>query len=360
MIKIARQRKDVKVIQVTDENRVYRCSCCDKEYDGATGNFYKTPSIMYSGNGGYYPVCLPCLKDRFKDLSNRYGERMAMTIMCHYLDIPFYYSMYDALIKKNDGFTIGSYVRQMNNKQYQNKSFVNTILDKKELGIDESKFEEIKEEKWKASEHRNKNNVIEIIGYDPFEGYSENQRRFLFSDIIGYLQEDGIEDDNYKISQIIQLVNNNYQIIELNKIISKLNPAIDTKDYNDLNYIKKSLVDSNDKIAKENGISVKNRTNKEQGKGTLTYLTRYLREINLPEAEANYYNQLKSPGTQWAANMSLKAIRENSFFDENDAKDVTEYQYNLIQELREKISDLEENNRLLLIENDELKAGAKK
>ena len=82
-----------------------------------------------------------------------------------------------------------------------------------------------------------------------------------------------------------------------------------------------------------------------------------MREIDIPKAEANYYEQLKSPGTQWAANMSLKAIRENGFFDENDFKDMAEIQYAKIQELQARLDDVEEENRLLLIENDELKAG---
>ena len=124
--------------------------------------------------------------------------------------------------------------------------------------------------------------------------------------------------------------------------ISKLDPQINATDIKVMNELKKRLVDSNDKIAKENGISVKNRLNQQAGRSTLTYLMKYLRELDIPEAEANYYDQLKSPGTQWAANMSFKAIRENGFFDENDFKDIIENQYKMIQELQGKLDDVEE------------------
>lgn len=343
-----------------EEVKIYRCMCCGMETDRPIGKFYKSPSKMFTSNDYYCPICVSCLKQKFEEYRARYDEKTAMRIICHYLDAPFYYALYDSTIQRSDNFSIGAYMRQMNNKQYVNKTFINTLLDRKELLVDETQFEDIKEEKWKPAETRNKNNVIEIIGYDPFDGYNENQRRFLFNNIIGYLEEDGIEDDQFKISQIIQLVNNNYQILQLDMAISKLDPQINATDIKVMNELKKRLVDSNDKIAKENGISVKNRLNQQAGRSTLTYLMKYLRELDIPEAEANYYDQLKSPGTQWAANMSLKAIRENGFFDENDFKDIIENQYKMIQELQGKLDDVEEENRLLLIKNDELKAGGKR
>lgn len=352
-------RKNVATKATAISHETYKCLACGKEFDSPSGHFYKTKSKLYEKNDMYYPICQSCLRKKFDEYTKRYNEQIATIIICHYLDIPFFYSLYDSLIKKNDGFNIGMYIRQMNNQQYKTKTFVNTLVDKKELGIDKAEYEEIKETKWSVGDTKNKNNVIQIIGYDPFEGYGEEQRKFLFNDIIGYLEEDGIEDDTYKISQIIQLVNNNYQIYLFNNAMATLDPKIDTNDFKSLSGMKKSLVDSNDKIAKENGISVKNRLDKQAGRSTLTFLMKRLRELDIPNAEANYYNQLRSEGTQWAANMSLKAIRENGFFDENDFKDIIENQYKMIQELQSRLDDVEEENRLLLIENDNIKAGDK-
>lgn len=346
-----------KKIPITEDTKTYKCLKCGIEHVNPVNKFYKTTSKLYKANDGYCAICNECIREVFDEFTKRYDEATAVKIICHYLDVPFYYSLYSNVSKKSDSFTIGRYLRRMNNTQYRGRSFVNTLLDRKELGIDAREFEGIKEEGWTISETRNKNNVIAVIGYDPFEGYDESQRKFLFNNITGYLQEDGIEDDQYKISQIIQLVNNNYQIFQCDQAMSRLNPRIDTIDYKSLSEFKKNLVTGNDKIAKENGISVKNRLDQTAGRSTLTYLMKHLRELNVPEAEANYYNQLKGEGSQWAANMSLKAIRENGFFDENDFKDIVEDQYRKIQELTKKLDDIEEENRLLLIENDELKAG---
>lgn len=349
-------KKKPKVATITlPEEKLYTCMCCGKEKENPVSNFYKTRSKLYTANDGYVPICRSCLNEMFEVYRKRYDEVTAVRIICHYLDIPFFYSLYTSVVAASDNFTIGMYVRQMNNKQYASKTFVNTLIDKKELGIEQEAYDKIKEDKWGLQELRAKNDVIDIVGYDPFEGYDEQQRRFLFNNIIGYLGEDGIEDDTYKISQIVQLVNNNYQIEQVNKTMAKLNPQINAADFKDLNSMKKQLVDSNDKIAKENGISVKNRLDRQAGRSSFGSLQRYLRELNFSEAEANYYSQLKGEGSQWAANMSLKAIKENGFFDENDGKDMLEFQYKKIQELQNRLDDAEEENRLLLIENGELK-----
>ncbi|MGF6375101.1 hypothetical protein M2140_000135 [Clostridiales Family XIII bacterium PM5-7] len=343
----------------TPEDKMFTCTMCGKSYENPERRFFKTKSKLYEKNDMYYCVCRSCLEEKFEEFKKRYDERTAMLVMCHYLDVPFYYSLYDSVIKNNDKFTIGLYFRQMNTKQFYSKTFVNTLVDKKELGIDTEKYEVIKEEKWSVSDTKTKNNVIETIGYDPFEGYDENQRKFLFTNIAGYLGDDGIDEDNYKISQIIQLVNNNYQISQIDMMIPRLNTSTHLDDIKSLNKLKKDLVDSNDKIAKQNGISVNNRKDQEVGKSTLTHLMKKLRELDFDDAEENYYNQLQSAGSQWAANMSFKSIMEHGFFDENDREEVFETQRNLIEKLQKQVDDTSEENRLLKLENIELKEAVK-
>lgn len=124
--------------------------------------------------------------------------------------------------------------------------------------------------------------------------------------------------------------------------------------------MKTELVTSNDKIAKENEISVKNRSNKDIGKSTLTYLMRDLREKDFKKAEANYYDQLRSEGTLWAISMSNRSIRENGMFDENDQNEMFNTQRELIQKLQAQLDEELEKNRLLAIENKELKKNGDK
>ena len=53
--------------------------------------------------------------------------------------------------------------------------------------------------------------------------------------------------------------------------------------------------------------------------------------------------------------MSMKAIKQNGFFDENDRGEVFELQREMIQKLQAQVDDLTEEKRLLTIERDELK-----
>lgn len=176
----------------------------------------------------------------------------------------------------------------------------------------------------------------------------------MFSELIKYF-EDGIEDDPFKLSQIVQVVNNNNQIRQIDLQIARLNPMNSAEAIKSLNDIKVKLVSNNDKIAKENEISVKNRSNKDAGRNTLTFLMKDMREKDIAGAEANFYDQLRSPGTQWAADMSSKAIKENAFFDENDQQEIFDIQRELIDKFQKESDDAKEKYRLSLIENQRLK-----
>ena len=208
--------------------------------------------------------------------------------------------------------------------------------------------------RWSKVDKQNRDYVIEAIGYDPFLDYPEEDRRFLFNQMLPYLEDDDNIEDAYKLSQILQIVNNNKQIHVCDKKIANLDPLKDANDIKTLNAIKKDLVISNDKIAKENEISVKNRSNKDVGKSTLTYLMRDLRERDFNRAEADYYDQLRGEGTQWAISVSQKAILDHCLFDENDKKEVYETQLKLINDLYKELDDKKEQIRQLLMTVDKL------
>ena len=211
-----------------------------------------------------------------------------------------------------------------------------------------------KQVKWSEQDLQNKKYAIEVIGYDPFEDYPDENRKFLFNSLSPYLEDDDNVEDAYKLSQILQIIKNNFQIDTCDKKMSQLDPLRDSDSIKTLSDIKNKLVQSNDKIAKENEISVKNRSNKDAGKSTLTYLMRDLREKDFDKAEADYYDQLKSVGTRWAVEISQKAMLDHCIFDENDKKEIYETQLKMIDELNQELDDKKEEIRLLLIKIDEL------
>ena len=82
---------------------------------------------------------------------------------------------------------------------------------------------------------------------------------------------------------------------------------------------------------------------------------RDLRQKDFDKAEADYYDQLRSPGTRWAVDMSITSIKQNGMFDENDKKEVYEMQLDLIDNLNQQLDEAKEKIRLLTKENDRLR-----
>lgn len=332
------------------DTKIYRCTMCGKEETVAEKKFYKLPySPDHKGNDGYSHICISCIKDEFDRMSTRYNQKLATMAICAKLNVPFYRSLYESVRKQQDNFSFGYYIRQMNSKQYANKTFVLTLAEgelevtKKEA---EDDAEELAETNWTVDERRAKNEVITMMGYDPFDGYAPKVRKKLFTELLGYLDDDELLSDNYKLSQIIQVINNNLQINQYDVALSKLNPSTDADEIARLNKIKKDLVVGNEKIAKENGISVKGRGDQRAGKGTLTGLMRDMREKDIKESEVNFYDQLISPASRWAADISMQSMMENIQLDENDVNDIIEEQRKLLQKYQDKNDELQEERRV--------------
>lgn len=352
-------RKTTKATPTVDENKIYRCTCCGVETNKPENVFYKLPySTTHQGNDARSHICTDCVKELFQKNEEEYSTEFATKVVCAELNVPYYRSVYESICRNYADFNFGYYIRQINNKQYKDHSFALTLANG-ELEVSKKKALEQAdanaEGKWTVDERRAKNEVIRMMGYDPFEGYHPRDRKVLFSELNNYLNDEELLSDNYKISQVIQIINNNNQINQYDIGISKLDTKRDIDKIKTLNGLKKELVTSNEKIAKENGISVKSRGDQKAGKGTLTGLMRDMREKDLEEAEVNFYDQLRSENTRWAIDMSMRSMMENCAFDENDVNDIIEMQRSELSELQDKAADLEEDKRLLKVEEYELK-----
>ena len=329
-----------------DTSHDYRCLCCGRTYESPVGHFYKSQwSKLYVQNSQFVPICKQCVEDLFTDLERRHKTKTACMILCHYMDVPFYHAVYNSIIENNNTFGIGMYMRMIQMRQYTKQDFSQTILTH-ELSKTDIDVQTEREDKWSASDKQNQKTVLEICGYDPFDGYPSEDRRFLYGELIKYFDDD-ITEDPFKLSQVLQIVINNNQIRRYDIQLARLNPITNSEDIKNIMTAKTNVVTANDKIAKENEISVRNRSNKEVGKSTLGWLMKRMRSVNIPDAEVNYYDQLHSTGTQWAAEMSMKAIKQNTFFDDAEQEQVFNTQRDLIAKLQAQVDDLQEENRLL-------------
>lgn len=348
-----------KSFDVDSVPNIYKCTNCGKRTVDPEGKFYKIISNpLYKENDGYSTLCTYCIDELFDNLRVKYNdEKLALLLCCAEVGWFFSESTYLKMKEKNPAdIRIGDYIKRLNLSQNKNLTFQDYLigsLNNQKILSNKVEENELLEEKWSEEDKRIKQSVIDVVGYDPFEEYPLSDRRYLFNELVKYFDDD-ISDDTYKLSQIIQIVNNNNQIRHYDMIIASLKPLTDSKDISMLNKLKNDLVQSNDKIAKENEISVKNRSNKDAGKSTLTYLQKYLRELDFDRAEADYYDQLRSDGTLWGIEMSLKAIQKNAFFDEDDLQEIKNIRREMIIDLQKQVDDLLEEKRQLIIKIEKL------
>ena len=379
------------IIATKKETKKKICSSCGRELPLSTG-FYSSKSPLFAVDGKIN-ICKECFISNALNEETGEIDELKFKNLLRKTDFPYYRDnlqsatfqyakehgyVSDDDVKYHGADIIKLYMKNVNSlRQLSTKSFEDsekdgfiqkrsTVLKNPEADIKmlnpiqrDSKSNSISSDtdrqvKWSEQDLQNKKYAIEVIGYDPFEDYPDENRKFLFNSLSPYLEDDDNVEDAYKLSQILQIIKNNFQIDTCDKKMSQLDPLRDSDSIKTLSDIKNKLVQSNDKIAKENEISVKNRSNKDAGKSTLTYLMRDLREKDFDKAEADYYDQLKSTGTRWAVEISQKAMLDHCIFDENDKKEIYETQLKMIDELNQELDDKKEEIRLLLIKIDEL------
>lgn len=374
MAKMSKEQ-EIKVAKALLENNEFhvmepnRCMCLmhinKRSNILSSTNFYDgvDESIFSKAPEGKIPFCKSCLDDLYRRYFNiSKNAKWAIYKMCEKMDIAFINSVYEGTVKEGSATwekQFGLYMKTFNS--FKSKNGWSNFDSSEETDIDFSMSGEMtikeKDSKWSNQDKRNKKNVMELLGYEVFEGYNDNDQKFLYNNILLYLDEETI-DDAYKVSSVIQIVDNNNQVRKyqylINHYSSDINMIMKNSSYlSELENLKKKIVEMNDKIAKENGISAKNKTEKSLNKTSLTGKMKYLKENRFDDLEVDYYSQKTCFGMQRAMEISNKAIREQFSFDENTFNEIIITQRELVQSKDKKILDLEEEVRKLNVALDE-------
>jgi len=331
---------------------IYTCLSCGSVYQKQEGNFFKsTFSQLWNYNNKYFPVCKVCIEKMFKEYTDRYqSEETALKIICHYIDMPFYASLYQSIIEKNATFSIGLYCRNMNQRQFQYKTFLNSIVDG-ELTKTEKEIKEEREAKWSKKDIQNMNYVISTVGYDPFDdvGMTDMDRRYCFNILAGYCDTDGVQEDGHKLQCVIQLTTLHLQCKKLDERINHemllTNP--DEQKIKTLTQAKKSLLDSIAKIAQDNNISSNYNKNSKQGQNSLSSLIKEMEENGFEAIKINFFDVKTSQAFKQIADLSNQSIMDQLSFDDNDYVEIIKEQRELIQKYEQELDTQKEENRIL-------------
>lgn len=198
---------------------------------------------------------------------------------------------------------------------------------------------------------KNEEDVLRLLGYDPFEHEAESDRYSLFNKLIEYLDETTMED-GFRLSSCLEIVKTLNQIDKINIAIT--NAMNDTTNFSRnagsitaLVNAKDKMLGSTMKLAQENRISLRHTSSKSTGAGTLSGIIKQLQEYGIEEADTNLFDIETGVGLRQVANLSNQSILQQLQLDENDYVEMISSQRQLINEYKEKSDKFEEENRLL-------------
>ncbi len=339
---------------------IHRCTRCGKERSDPKSYFFMSKtSPLFISNDLYTHICADCTNDLFFEMQTRYKDtKMALMIICHYLDLYFSESLYEQ-IKDNANFSFGNYCKLLNGVQYKAKTFNNSLMEIIQNGIKAN--EEIRddlESKWSKSDIKNKNYVISSIGYDCFEdeNYTNNNRKFLFNTLADYLTDDVLEDQ-HKLQQVIIMVKTILQSENIDKMINNefKKGVPDYALMEKLSGIKDKFIRNINAIANENGISAKSTGKSSKGSNTLTNIMKEMQENGFEETKVNIVNAKLSKSYQEVAKANAKALVDELNFTSDEYAQMVAEQSEIVSDLQAQVEKLNEEIRLLNITNKQLK-----
>lgn len=369
---------------VDDYKNKSKCPCCGKWKTNGTeksaSSFYKSTSKLYRYNDYKMVHCKECVQEEYLSNVQKTGNIQAsVNATCMTFNIPFDDVTLETVKKKctvdneHSAESYGTvpftnYMRVLNSLASNGSLGQSNYVDDFDSLEMFKAMENVEAEEFKMSPQEKVNKIqreatmtddenvakkdcIMLLETDPFVGCSIFDQKYLYPTLLKFLDEGTLEDP-FKLSQVLQIVNNNNQVRKIDLLINAISSDMNSmmknqSEIKSLTATKKQIVENTDKIAKENAISVKNRGDKKAGQSTLTYLMKKLRELGFEDAEADYYDVLKAKGMQIASDISMKSIFGQLQFDENDYTEIVKEQRIMIENLNKKIDEVLEENRLL-------------
>ena len=113
------------------------CSCCGKEYEQQSGNFFYSDSPIYAGNKGFFRICKECTEKLYSRYVQQFGNSYkAMERMCQIFDIYYDVVAFEKVLEKNTENIMAAYIKKMQLFQYKGKTYSDTILETAPKSID--------------------------------------------------------------------------------------------------------------------------------------------------------------------------------------------------------------------------------
>ena len=371
-------KKTTTTKKTTTSEKKYLCPYCNKEKKES--EFYmSTDPLVLTGRTSMCKDCARKIARNWDENKQEYGDCTKASIQeaLERLDKPWveslwessYHEVYDESKKKGRKESVwDAYIKNIGMTQYKTMRwrdgdlFNTYVEDARQIAdIEAAKnnnaqmlanSQEVNEEF-----EKNKRDVIRLLGYDPFEGEKLEDQPLLYSQLIGYLDLGGDNDDMMRTSSAITIVRGFLQNAKIDDRLAKAmaNSNANTAEIKALLDSKQKLSSNISQLAEQSCLSLKHNKNASKGENTFTGIVKRLKEMNLREAEVNAFDIGTAEGMRQVADISNASIIKQIRLDENDYTDMLAQQRELIEKLQAKANENEEIARILLRENQDLK-----
>lgn len=327
---------------------------------------------------GVTPICKECAR-KIAERVDKNGELHAPTKdscieALRYLDKPFLETVWDASIQESENLTSGkvrtnvfrSYIKNIQMGQYNGQRFQDSDMFKQHIVYDDEKTEQQLVEEHAGQDTydsylKNKDDVIRLLDYDPFEKEPISDQPFLYSQLLGMLDaSEEANEDMMRVSSAIQIVRGFLQQSKIDDAIAKL--MGDVQSVSDNSATIKSLQDSKQKLtsmitnlAAESCLSLKNSKKQTRGSDTWTGKIKTIKDMSLREGTMNGFDVMTCRGMAQVQELSDASIMKQLALDESEWSDMVAEMRVVNQRLRKERESYKELNRILLTENIDLK-----
>ena len=369
-------KKTTSTKKVVDDQR-YLCPHCLKEKKKTEFYVSTDPRVLT----GITSICKDCVRKialGWDDHKQDYGVCTKKTVMeaLEYIDRPFLENLwstsYNSWANNTDvrKQTIwDSYITNVSMKQYNGKRwrdgdiFQTYIEDAKQtatldMGNTAAAQTLLDSQEVNNEFEKNRNSVIRLLGYDPFECEKLEDQPLLYSQLIGYLDAGGDgNEDIMRTSSAITIVRGFLQQAKLDDKLARVmaNSNANPAEMKTLLDAKKNLSATIAQLAEQSCLSLKHNKNASKGENTWTGKIKKLKDMDLRDAEVNGFDIGTCRGMQQVLEISDASIMKQLALDESEWSDVVADQRKLLVDTQRERDIYKEVNRLLLRENLDLR-----
>ena len=169
---------------------------------------------------------------------------------------------------------------------------------------------------------KNRIDVIRLLGYDPFEHEQEEDKPLLYSQLLGYLDASGENDDMMRTSSAITIVRGFLQQAQLDDMLAKAmaSPNVSNKSGEIKTYLdsKQKVASTVSQLAEQSCLSLKHNKNQSKGENTWTGKIKKIKELNLREGEVNGFDIATCKGMRKVMDLSNVSILKALSLEESE------------------------------------------